>query len=377
MSERTSLIQGNVAIARGAIQAGCKFFAGYPITPSSEIAETMSEELPEVGGKFIQMEDEIASIGATIGASLAGDKAMTATSGPGFSLKQENLGFAVMAEIPLVVINIQRGGPSTGIPTKASQGDVMQARYGSHGDYPIIALSPASVKESFYMSIRAFSLAEKYRTPVIILGDEIIAHLTEKVTLNSEEMPEIIEREAPEVSPEKYLPYQRISGGVAKLAPFGQGYRYHISGLVHDETGFPTNDHEEAKKQLEHLNNKFAPHKDDIIYFEEHHTKDMDTLIVAYGAPARSARRALHIARDNGHKVGLLRLKTIWPFPDEKIENLLNEVKQVIVPEMNRGQIAQEIKKYNPHNKEIMQINKINGEPIRPDEILELIEQEG
>lgn len=369
----TKLMQGNVAIAYGAIAGGCRFFAGYPITPSSEIAEILSDELPAAGGVFIQMEDEISSMGAVVGASIAGEKSMTATSGPGFSLKQENLGMAVMAEVPTVVVNVQRGGPSTGLPTKGAQGDVMQARWGTHGDHPIIAVSPNSVEECYYMTIRALNLAEKYRTPVIVLTDEIIAHLTEKIEIKPNSEIETVDREKPQESPGEYLPYRLTESGIPPMANFGEGYRYHITGLVHDETGFPTNDPDEATRQLMRLNTKFDKHLDDILDYEEYHTEDMEILLVSYGAPSRSAKRAMMVAREQGVKAGFLRLKTIWPFAEEKIRELAQKVDRIIVPEMNLGQIAGEIERFAPDKTDVIRVNHVNGEAIKPSEIVNTI----
>jgi len=370
------MMQGNVACAEAALAAGCRFFAGYPITPSSEIAEVMSRKLPALDGSFIQMEDEIASMGAVIGASLGGAKAMTATSGPGFSLKQENLGFAVMAEIPVVVVNVQRGGPSTGMPTLASQGDVMQSRWGTHGDHPIIVLSPSSVQESFDLTVRAFNLAEKYRSPVILLSDEIIAHLTEKVSVPPTQALPIDNREQPTADPRQYLPYQNTASGIPVLANFGTGYRYHVTGLAHNETGFPTNDPQEIDQHLGRLNHKLNRHRADIVEVEAVHTDDMDTLIIAYGSPARSARRAVTIARQEGLKVGLLRLKTLWPFADQEIEALSQRVQRIIIPEMNLGQIAHEVEWVTRRSVPIHKISRINGEAIKPQEIYARIKEE-
>lgn len=369
----TRLMQGNVAIAHGAVAGGCRFFAGYPITPSSEVAETLSETLPEVGGTFIQMEDEIASMGAVVGASIAGKKAMTATSGPGFSLKQENLGMAIMAEVPSVIVDVQRGGPSTGLPTKGSQGDVMQARWGTHGDHPIIAVAPNSVEECYYMTVRAFNLAEKYRTPVVILTDEIIAHLTEKITIRPNSELEIMDRDKPEDSPEDYLPYKMTDSGIPPMANFGEGYRYHITGLVHDETGFPTNDSEEATRQLMRLNTKFDKHLDEILDYEEFNTDDMEILILAYGAPSRSAKRAMQVSREQGVKSGFIRLKTIWPFATQKIKELSHKVDTIVIPEMNLGQIAGEVERLTPDSTSIVKVNHVNGEAIKPKEIVNAI----
>jgi 2-oxoglutarate ferredoxin oxidoreductase subunit alpha len=365
--------QGNVACAEGAIAAGCRFFAGYPITPSTEIAEVLSQKLPAIGGNFIQMEDEIAAIGAVIGASLGGVKALTATSGPGFSLKQENIGFAVMAEVPCVIVNVQRGGPSTGLPTHSAQGDVMQARWGTHGDHPIIVLSPSSVRETYDMTIRAFNLAEKYRIPVVLLSDETVAHLTEKITIPDPASIEIIDRKKPCVSPEKYLPYQIDETDIPAMANFGEGFRYHVTGLAHDETGFPTNNPEKIKAQLERLNRKIQRNRNDIVEVETFETEDMEVLVIAFGATARSARRAVINARESGVKAGLLRMKTIWPFPDEEIEKIYKSVKKIVVPEMNLGQIAHEVEWATRREKPVVRVNKINGEPITPNEIYESI----
>ena len=369
----TKLMQGNIAIARGALAGGCRFFAGYPITPSSEIAEELSERLPALDGTFIQMEDEIASMGAVIGASITGAKSMTATSGPGFSLKQENLGMAVMAEVPVVIVNVQRGGPSTGLPTKGSQGDVMQARWGTHGDHPIIAIAPNSVEECYYMTIRAFNLAEQFRTPVVILTDEIIAHLTEKIHIKPNTEIETIDRDQPTDPPEDYLPYKLTQSGIPPMANFGEGYRYHISGLVHDETGFPTNDAEEATRQLMRLNTKFDKHLDTILDYNEFQTDDMDVLIISYGAPSRSAKRAMQITNEKGVKTGFIRLKTIWPFATDKIRELARKVDNVVVVEMNLGQIAGEVERYTPDSTKIIRVNHVNGEAIKPVEIVNAI----
>ena len=361
--------QGNVACAEGALAAGCRFFAGYPITPSSEIAEVLSRRLPMVGGKFIQMEDEIGAMGATIGASLGGVKAMTATSGPGFSLKQENLGFAAMAEVPCVIINVQRGGPSTGLPTHAAQGELMQARWGTHGDHPIIVLSPCSVRETYDMTVKAFNLSEKYRTPVILLSDEIVGHLTEKVEVPPIEELGLINRKKPTVSPDKYLPYEMDETDIPAMANFGEGYRYHVTGLAHDETGFPTNDPFKIEAQLERLNRKIDRYRDDIVEIETLYTDDAEILVISFGSTARSARRAVANARENGIKAGLLRLKTVWPMPYREIEAIGANVKRIIVAEMNLGQLAHEVEWAVRRSKPVVRVNKINGEPITPKEI--------
>ncbi len=365
--------QGNVACAEGAIAAGCRFFAGYPITPSSEIAEVLALRFPVIGGNFIQMEDEIAAMGAIIGGSLGGAKTMTATSGPGFSLKQENIGFAVMAEVPCVIVNVQRGGPSTGLPTHAAQSDVMQARWGTHGDHPIIVLCPSSVRETYDLTIRAFNLAEKYRMPVILLSDEIIGHLTEKIEIPEPSTIEIIDRKKPTDTPENYLPYKMDDSDIPAMANFGEGYRYHVTGLAHDETGFPTNDPKKIRAQMLRLNRKIQRFRNDIVEVETFNTDDMDVLVISFGSTARSAKRAVINAREKGVKAGLLRLKTIWPFPDKEIEALYKPVRKIVVAEMNLGQIAHEVEWATRREKPVVRVNKIDGEPITPNEIFEAI----
>jgi 2-oxoglutarate ferredoxin oxidoreductase subunit alpha len=373
---KAQLMQGNEACAEGALRAGCRFFAGYPITPASEIAERLSYQLPQVDGTFIQMEDEIASMGAVIGASLAGVKSMTATSGPGFSLMQENLGFACMAEVPCVVVNVMRGGPSTGLPTNPSQGDVMQARWGTHGDHPIIVLSPTSVMECFSLTVKAFNYSEKYRTPVILLMDEVVAHMREKVVLPDASEVEVIDRIKPSVPPEWYLPYEDTSFGVPPMGIFGEGYRYHVTGLVHDIRGFPTLRQDEIEPFLLRLFRKISTHFNDIQLFENFFIEDADLVIVAFGCTARSAHRAMVEARARGMKVGLLKLITLWPFPRRFVEPLTQAGKTLLVPEMNMGQISREVKRVNQGMTEVITVNKIDGTMITPQEILEKIEEE-
>jgi 2-oxoglutarate/2-oxoacid ferredoxin oxidoreductase subunit alpha len=373
---RARLLQGNEACAEGALAAQCRFFAGYPITPASEIAEYLSRRLPEMDGTFIQMEDEIASMGAVIGASLAGVKSMTATSGPGFSLMQENLGFACVAEVPCVVVDVMRGGPSTGLPTNPSQGDVMQARWGTHGDHPIIALCPSSVSECFSLTVKAFNFSEKYRTPVILLMDEVVAHMREKVVLPDRDTVEVIDRVKPSVPPEWYLPYEDTSFGVPPMGIFGEGYRYHVTGLIHDIRGFPTLRQDEIEPFLLRLFRKISSHFDDIQLVESFFTEDADLVIVAYGSVARSAHRAMMEARAQGIKVGLLKLITIWPFPRGFVEPLTRAGKVLLVPEMNMGQISREVKRVNQGMTPVNTVNKIDGTLITPQEILEKIREE-
>ena len=368
---RTKLLQGNDAVVEGALAAGCRFFAGYPITPATEISEVMSYRLPGVGGTFIQMEDEIASLGAVIGASLAGVKAMTATSGPGFSLMQENLGFACMAEVPCVIVNVMRGGPSTGLPTHVSQGDVMQARWGTHGDHPIIVLAAATTRDCFDLTVAAFNLSEKYRTPVILLTDEVVAHTREKVVWPKPGALEVVDRLRPTAPPEWYVPYADTASGVPAMGIFGDGYRYHVTGLAHDVHGFPTERRDEIVPFMNRLFRKITQHFDDILRVEEEQTADAEILVVAYGSVARSAGRAVKEARAQGLKAGLLKLVTLWPFPRRLLEPHLRKVRAVLVPELNMGQMSREVKRVNQGLTKIETLNRIDGNLITPEEILE------
>jgi len=373
-SNTIEIISGNEACAMAALAAGMRFYAGYPITPSSEIAEYLSSRLPQYGGVFIQMEDEIASIGAIIGASLTGVKAMTATSGPGFSLMQENIGYALMAEIPCVIVNVMRGGPSTGLPTLPSQGDVMQARWGTHGDHQIIALTPNSVRESYDMTIRAFNLSELYRTPVILLLDEIIGHVNEKMTIPAAGEYTIHQRPRP-TSTENYLPYKITPSGVPPMADFGTGLRYHVTGLAHDETGFPTNNPDKIQELLLRLDKKITQNSDDIIEVEEYLLEDAEIAFVAYGSAARSARHTIKLLRDSGIKAGMLRLKTLWPFAEKQIAHYSERIKTWFVPELNLGQIAHEVEWAVRGRVPVFKFNKINGEPINPNELHQYVKE--
>jgi 2-oxoglutarate ferredoxin oxidoreductase subunit alpha len=369
------VMTGNEACAEGALIAGLGFFAGYPITPSSEIAEELSARLPKRGGRFIQMEDEIGAMGAVIGASLVGAKAMTATSGPGFSLKQENIGYACMAEVPCVVVNVQRGGPSTGLPTLPSQSDIMQARWGTHGDHPIIAVCPQSVRETLDLTVRAFNLTERYRVPVVILLDEIVGHISEKVTLPVPGELEVLDRQLPSVPPEEYLPYRHTSSDIPEMASFGTGYRFHVTGLAHDETGFPTNDSREIDFMLRRINRKVERYRDDIVEVEEVFLDDAEIGVFAYGSTARSARRAVQMARDEGIRAGLLRPKILWPFADKEVAALAAKVPTIVVPELNLGQVAHEVEWASRGQVEVVRVNRIDGEPISPVTIFEAIEK--
>ncbi len=339
------LLSGNEAIALGALAAGARFYAGYPITPSTEIAEMMAAELPKNGGKFIQMEDEIASLGAVIGASLAGLKSFSATSGPGFSLMQEHVGFAAMAEVPCVIIDVMRGGPSTGLPTKTSQSDIMQAKYGSHGDYPSVALVPSSVAECFTLTVKAFNLAAKLRVPVIILSDEVIGHMREKVALPEPEELEIIDRARPSVPPEWYRHYENTITGLAPMASFGEGYRFHVTGLTHDESGFPTERSDEVNALMNKFKNKEIRNTRDLTMVEEYCTDEAKFHILAYGSVARSARQAVTMLRFGGVRAGLVRPQIIWPFPKLVVERILEGGGHILVPEMNVGQVRKEVER--------------------------------
>ncbi|MEJ5329094.1 MAG: 2-oxoacid:acceptor oxidoreductase subunit alpha [Desulfobaccales bacterium] len=363
-------MQGNEAVVEGALAAGCRFFAGYPITPATEISEALSVKLPAAGGVFIQMEDEIAALGAVIGASLAGAKAMTATSGPGFSLMQENLGFGVVAEVPCVIVNVMRGGPSTGLPTHVSQGDVQQARWGTHGDHPIIVLSPATTRDCFELTVLAFNLAEKFRIPVILLSDEVVAHTREKVFLPHPSEIEVVERLKPTMPPEWYIPYEDTPRGVPPMASFGDGYRYHVTGLIHDVRGFPTERPDEIVPFLNRLFRKIHQHLHEIWRVEEFLTQDAELLVVAYGSVARSAKRAVTDARARGIKAGLIRLITLWPFPRPLLEPHLRRVRAVLVPELNRGQISREVKRINQGLTRVETLNRIDGRLLTPEEIV-------
>ena len=366
------LMQGNEAIALGAVAAGCRFYAGYPITPSTEIAEVLSRELPRVGGKFIQMEDEIASMAAIIGARVGGLKSMTATSGPGFSLMQENIGYAAMAEVPCVIVNVQRLGPSTGQPTAASQGDVMQARWGTHGDHPIIVLSPISVRQAFELTVKAFDFSEKFRTPVILLADEVIGHMRESVELPTSLSTQVYEHHVTE-PPESYKAFRNTPDGIPPMAPFGAGYRYHITGLFHDEVGFPTQRLDEIDPWLERVNTKLDQHMEEIALYEQDYEEGAQAVLISYGCSARTARHAAKLARAQGKKVDLLNLFTIWPFPEEQVEVVGERVDRVIVVEMNRGQLALEVERL-VGRKKVVRVGLANGEMVTPQMVLKALE---
>jgi 2-oxoglutarate ferredoxin oxidoreductase subunit alpha len=369
------IVQGNEACVRGAIQAGCRFFAGYPITPATEIAEGMSRELPKHNGVFIQMEDEIASISAVIGAAWGGAKACTATSGPGFSLMQEGIGYAAVTETPCVIIDVMRGGPSTGQPTKSSQQDVMQAKYGSHGDYEIIALCPSSVQEAFELTLKAFDLSEQYRVPVILLTDEIVGHTREKLRIPA--VTTVVERKKPLASPETYKPYEPLPSGLLDGMPaFGQGYNVLVDGQLHDETGNRAgHDPAVSGKLMERLCTKITDHADALVDVESLYVEDAETMIIAYGSVARSALSAVKMAREKGVKAGFLKLKIVWPFPDKPISSACRGAKRLIVPEMNIGRIARELERLLTADQKITPMPKLGGDIHTPEEILAVIKE--
>ncbi len=363
---------GNEACTLGALRAGAKFYGGYPITPSSEVAESSAEELPKIGGRFIQMEDEIASMCSIIGASLAGAKSFTATSGPGFSLMQEALGYAVMTEVPLVVINVMRGGPSTGVPTGPAQGDIMQARWGTHGDHPIIVLYSSSVQETYEQTIRAFNLAEKYRQPVILLMDEILGHMYG--SLHIPENIEVVSRRTIKVDPATYKPFEAIND-IPQTANYGEGYRFHVTGLNHDETGFPVLESDVVKRGIDRIHRKIDNNLDDILAWEEIGTDDMDVLLVSLGTQAQAAKMAQKLLKQENIKAGLFRPITVWPFPGKRFSELSKKVKKIVVVEMNKGQIAEELLKYADCASEVVPLNEVNMKMISPYEIMKTVKE--
>ena len=365
------LMQGNEAAVEGAITAGMRFFAGYPITPSTEIAENSSVRLPQVGGKFIQMEDELSSVAAILGASAAGLKAMTATSGPGFSLMQENLGYGIMAEIPCVIVDVQRAGPSTGLATSPSQGDYMQAKWGTHGDHPVIALSPSSVLETYTLIIRAFNLAEKYRTPVIFLMDEIVGHMREGVELPNPNNLIINKRKMSfHDGANKQCYYVPEGKYVPAMKPFGQGERYNITGLAHDESGFPVNNHEIAGKLVGRLLDKIEKNADDIIRIEEYCMDDAETAVICFGGTARAVMDAVMQVRAEGKKVGMFRPITVWPFPEKLLLKRLPQLKNILMVEHNHGQMLLEVQRTVGRDVPVYFLGRIDGTVISPDDIL-------
>lgn len=374
MKQNVLFLQGNEACVNGALYAGLDFFAGYPITPSTEVTELLSYRLPAKGGKFIQMEDELSSMCAIIGASLTGQKTMTATSGPGFSLKQEAIGFAVMTETPCVVINVQRGGPSTGLPTSASQGDVMQTRWGTHGEHAIIALTASNNQDIFAMTIEAFNLSETFRSPVILLLDEIVAHTREKLVMPEPGEITVVERlhtSVPEGT--DYHPYLPREDGRLPVSDFGGVHRYNVTGLAHDMWGFPTNKPEVVYELMRHLVDKIQGHTREITRVKEFYVHDADCLLISYGASARTALHVVENRRERGEKLGLLELQSLWPFPAEVVRKRCASVNCVIVVEMNMGQILHEVKAVVEERNKVFLANKIDGTYITPSDVLDIL----
>lgn len=375
MSE-AKLMQGNEACVEGALAAGVRFFAGYPITPSTEIAEEMARRLPQLGGVFIQMEDEIASIGAGIGAAMAGKKSLTASSGPGISLKQEFIGYACIAEIPIVIVDVQRMGPSIGIATSPSQGDVMQSRWGTHGDHSLIVLSSWSVRDTFDITVMGVNYAQKYRTPVILLLDEVIAHMREKIVLPDAgeiKVYEPKEDKDTEVKNEKYKPYSYDSDNLKSIFQVGNGDKVHVTGLIHDENGFPSSDSNTAEKEIMYLQDKINKAKNDIIHYHEYFLEDAKYVVVAYGVTARVVYDAVKKVRNKGIKAGMIRLVTIWPFADECIKEAAKKAKKILVPEMNCGQLVSEVERVAGKYCEVVSITKCNTKVFLVEEICDAI----
>ena len=374
MGGKLTFVQGNEACVEGALYAGLDFFAGYPITPSTEIAELLSIKLPQRGGKFIQMEDEIASMCAIVGASLTGVKAMTATSGPGFSLKQEAIGYAIMTEVPCVVVNVMRGGPSTGLPTKVSQGDVMQARWGTHGDHAIVALTASNHQDLFAITVEAFNIAETYRTPVILLFDEVIGHMRERLIVpEAGEIP-LVERLRTSVREgTDYHPYLPREDGRLPMSDFGGVHRYNVTGLMHDMWGFPTDNPQVAYGLMRHLFDKIEGHVEEITRMKEFFLDDAETVLISYGSSARSALHVVENRRARGEKMGLLELQTLWPFPSAAVRERCNDAKFVVVVEMNMGQILLEVKKALDNPERVYLANRIDGTFISPTDIRNIL----
>jgi 2-oxoglutarate ferredoxin oxidoreductase subunit alpha len=371
---------GDHACAEGAILAGCRFFAGYPITPATEIAERMSVRLPQVNGNYIQMEDELASMNAILGASWAGEKSMTATSGPGFSLMMENLGLGIMLETPCVIVNVQRGGPSTGLPTLVGQQDMMQAKWGSHGDYEIIALCPGSPQELFDLTIRAFNLSEKYRTPVLVMTDAEVGHMTEKVVIPPVEEIEIINRplvQKGDLEPDHFRIYRDSPTSdpkhVSPMVKAGDGYRIHVTGLTHDERGYPAMNAEANQWNVTRLMEKINANKKEIIEVETHKLRNAEVVVVSYGISARTSLWPIEQARKEGIKVGYLRLITVWPFPEDTISKLAKKVSAFVVPEINMGQIVREVERCAAGQAQVYGVHKPGGDILDPGDVLNTI----
>ena len=374
MSKNIKFLQGNEACAEAALYAGLDFYAGYPITPSSEITETLAYRLPQIGGKFIQMEDEIASLCAVIGASLTGCKVMTATSGPGFSLMQEALGYAIMAEIPCVIVNVQRGGPSTGLPTHGSQGDVNQARWGTHGDHAIIALTASNHQDVFTTTVEAFNLAEIYRTPVILLLDEVVGHMRERFVVPQPGEIELVERLKTTVKQDvDYHPYLPREDGRLPMSDFGGVHRFNVTGLFHDMWGFPSGEPQVVHDLLRHLVDKLENRANQLALYKEYYTEDAEQLLLSYGSAARSAHHTVENRRSRGERLGLLELQTLWPFPTDIVREKCAHVKSVVVVEQNMGQILQAVKLAVDQPDKVFLANRIDGSFIAPSDIMNIL----
>jgi 2-oxoglutarate ferredoxin oxidoreductase subunit alpha len=368
-------LNGDAACAEGALAAGCRFFAGYPITPATEIAEHLSKRLPEVGGIYIQMEDEIAAMAAVLGASCAGAKSMTATSGPGFSLMMENLGLGIVMETPCVVVDVQRAGPSTGLPTQCGQGDMMQARWGSHGHYETIALAPASPQEFFFQTVTAFNLSETYRLPVLIMADEVVGHLSEKVVIPDPSRMELRSRPRPKGRKDRFRPYQPALNGVAPMAHAGEGYMVHLTGLTHDDRGYPAMNAQAHSEMVSRITGKILNNLDKIIQVQRYRLDDADIALISYGISSRSSFAAVDEARERGIKAGLLRLVTVWPFPEDTVRELAKKVKCLITVELNLGQIHLEVQRCSGGMAPAFLVGHAGGAIITPAQIMEKIEE--
>jgi 2-oxoglutarate ferredoxin oxidoreductase subunit alpha len=371
----THYIDGDHAACEGALAAGCRYVAGYPITPSTEVVERFASRIPCVGGIFMQMEDEIASSIAIQGAVWGGAKAMTVTSGPGFSLMMEHIGLAIMTETPCVFVNVQRGGPSTGLPTLPAQSDMMQARWGSHGDYEVIALCPNSAQECFDLMITAFNFSERFRTPVMFMMDECIGHMTEKVVIPESKHIDIYERQYTKKSPDKYKAFEPINNMIPEMAEIGKGYNFHVTGLTHDEKGYPSMNEESQKKLVQRLIDKIAKYKKEIVLIDEDGLDDADVVVMSYGITSRVAEKAIIDARKQGLKVGKARLKTVWPFAEEYVEGLSKKVKSIIVPELNAGQIVREVQRSAKGNCKVISVPHLGGTVHKPEVILAAIKE--
>jgi len=368
-------MNGDIACAEGAIAAGCKFFGGYPITPATEVAEHISERLPEVGGTFIQMEDEIAAITSVLGAAWTGIKSMTATSGPGFSLMMESIGLAVVTETPCVIVNVQRAGPSTGLPTQGAQADMMQSRWGSHGDYEIIAIAPSSPQEMFDLTVTAFNLSETYRVPVFVMSDEIVGHMSEKVIIPQANKIRTTSRPKPRGSKKRFKLYHPGTNGVAPMPAIGDGYNIHVTGLTHDEKGYPVMSVDAQREMVNRLLTKIRNNLDDIVLTSQYRLEDADIVIISYGVSSRTSYTAVDEARNLGIKAGLLRLITVWPFPDHLVAGFSERVKGFVTVELNMGQIAREVQRCAGKRVPCYHVGHPGGAIIPPEDVIQVLEE--